>query len=61
MLKLWNVLLQCHMRDLTNHWHIPGTERVYLEMLCAELAAEELVLLPHVLLQLCKIDKDLRP
>lgn len=28
-------------------------------MLCAELAAEELVLLPHVLLQLLKLGEDL--
>lgn len=31
-----------------------------LEMLCAELAAEELVLLPHVLLQLLELGEDLR-
>lgn len=33
---------------------------VYLQMLCAELAGEEFVLLPHVLLQLLILKEDLR-
>lgn len=32
----------------------------YLQMLCAELAGEELVLLPHVLLQLLIPEEDFR-
>lgn len=47
--------------SLTNDWLGQLEEgRVYLQMLCAELAAEELVLLPHVLLQLLKLEEDLR-
>lgn len=44
-------------------FHDPGAtgrRGAYLEMLCAELATEELVLLPHVVLQLLKLGEDLR-
>lgn len=50
-------------KSLTNVCYDPGAtgrRSAYLEMLCAELATEELVLLPHVVLQLFKLGEDLR-